>query len=142
MPHFPGDEDLHGTIAARPTLKTSGSRTIKARSTGGATNLLEQTQSLNGDGRYSVIAIGGENAISFSVYKEDESDPDSGYAKFRVFNASTFGDNVDVYLTSASADLASESPVFSGIAKQSSAAFRSVATGTYATTPLKASITM
>lgn len=124
-------KELKLGLASNFTEVSSGSRTIKARNTGGATNLLEQTQSLNGDGHYSVIAVGGENAISFSVYKEDESDPDSGYAKFRVFNAFTFGDSVDVYLTGASADLASESPIFSGIAKQSVGAFRSVATGTY-----------
>lgn len=110
---------------------SSGSRTIKARNTGGATNLLEQSQSLNGDGHYSVIAVGGENAISFNVYKEDESEPDSGYAKFRVFNALTFGDGFDVYLTGANADLASESPIVSGVSKLSMASFRSVATGTY-----------
>jgi hypothetical protein len=117
--------------ASNFTDVSSGSRTIKVRNTGGATNLLEQSQSLNGDGHYSVIAVGGENAISLSIYKEDESEPGSGYAKFRVFNASTFGDSVDVYLTSADADLASETPVFTGIAKQSTAAFRSIATGTY-----------
>lgn len=113
------------------TSVSSGSRTLKVRNTGGATNLLEQTQSLNGDGYYTAVAIGGENAISVSVYKEDESDPDSGYAKLRIFNAFTFGDGVDVYLTSESADLASESPVFSSVAKQSTAAFRSIAKGSY-----------
>lgn len=110
---------------------SSGGRTIKVRNTGGATNLLEQSQSLNGDGYYTAVAVGGENTIAVSVYKEEESDPDSGYAKLRIFNAFSFGDGVDVYLTSETADMASESPVFSSITKQTIAAFRSVAKGTY-----------
>ncbi len=117
--------------ASNFTEVSSGSRTIKARNTGGATDLVEQSQSLNGDGHYSIIALGGEGQINFAVYKEDESEPNSGYAKFRVFNAFTFGDGVDVYLTNANADLATESPIFSNIAMQSTATFRSVVPGTY-----------
>jgi Domain of unknown function (DUF4397) len=104
---------------------TSGSSTVE---------LLSGNRSYTESTHYTAVAWGTASALKMALLSDtsDASDaPDSGEAVVRVFNAATDAGTLDIYLSSASADLDSVSPTVSGLTAGSLTSYASIAPGTY-----------
>ena len=64
----------------------------------GATTLLTTTTTLSRKKHQTVVAYSNNGTLAASVLDDEEGEPGSGKAKFRVFNTAA-ADKVDVYLT-------------------------------------------
>jgi len=104
---------------------------FNVRDVGGSVNTMERTLTLNEDHRTTAIVSGTDNNLGLSTFVENESTPDSGYAKVRLINTLQSGDALDLYLTTGADDLSGQSPVVSNIGKGATSSFRTLTKGTY-----------
>lgn len=104
-------------------------RTLTAA--GSTTELLSQSSTLDSGKRYTVVAYGWEGALKSFLMSDDEDSADSGKTKVSAFNLAVDAGELDVYLTGESDDLATATPVVSGVDAGAQSAFTSVSSGTY-----------
>ena len=80
----------------------NGNYSIDVRATGSGTALVTSSTSLGKKDFQSVVAYSNAGTLALAVLSDKESDPSSGNAKVRIFNAAS-GDTgpLDVYLTTA-----------------------------------------
>lgn len=104
---------------------TSGSATVELLS--GSRSYTENTQ-------YTAVAWGSASALKMALLSDtsDASDaPASGAAVVRMFHAAPDAGALDIYLTTASADLESVSPTVTALAGGSLTSYASIAPGSY-----------
>ena len=103
----------------------NGNYSIDVRATGSGTALVTTSVSLAKKDFQTVVAYSNAGSMALAVLSDKESDPSSGNAKIRLFNAAS-GDTggLDVYLTSAAC---------STIANSGSAPFAASLSGLQAT---------
>jgi Domain of unknown function (DUF4397) len=132
------DDDLRYSALARATPSNyvatdADTYELKVTRAGEGTSLLSADYSLGKDSHYTAVIWGRESALRLSNLQEDEDDDDidSGNSRLRVFNAASDVGSVDVYLTTASAELADASATASAVASGSLAGYRELDRGSY-----------
>jgi hypothetical protein len=99
-----------------------GNRQFAVRRTADTTvRLLDVAVPVTENVDYTVIAIGGATVTSW-VLTDANAAPAAGNAKLRAVNA-TAATNVDVYITSPTADILTISPTFAGLAPRAASAY-------------------
>ncbi len=83
----------------------SGARNIEIRLTTSSTDLISQTQTLDGSASYTYLAAGRLADQLAVLYKDNNTAPASGNFSVRVINASRTVPAIDVYLTAPGAPL-------------------------------------
>jgi hypothetical protein len=95
-----GDSVDSNTVGSYADL-SAGSYTINVRSTGSSTNAASLSQTVAKGDHFTLVAYMKAGALTTTTLTDSESDPDSGYAKLRVFNAASSSvSSLDVYVTS------------------------------------------
>ena len=81
----------------------------------------------------TVYAIGGTGggAVTGFTTTDDNAAPASGQTRVRIVNMSPTAGAIDVFLTTAGADLATATPTATNLAHQSASVYLNVAPGTY-----------
>ncbi len=80
-------------------LKKAGTYPLDILQTGSPASLLTTTTALVADKHQTVVAYNSGGTLAASILDDEEGNPSSGKAKFRVFNTATASaDQVDVYL--------------------------------------------
>lgn len=126
------------SAAGQGTLTTSqgvgaAEYTVELRRAGGDIALSSATRTLSKDAHYTLLAYGRENALSFVTLPEDEKADSlaSGKGALRVFNASQDVGDLDVYLTTPTADLSETVATQSGVPSGRLSSYRELSTGSY-----------
>jgi hypothetical protein len=119
-------------LAANVQL-SSADYTAKVRRAGDATTLLTGTYTLAGDGHYTAIVWGRENALRLTTLPEDDNTDDitSGSSRIRIFSATLDSGTVDVYLTAPGTDIADATPTVAGVTAGLLTGFAELSVGTY-----------
>jgi hypothetical protein len=115
------------------SLVCDGNRTIALRHTANPSVTHATLTAAIGAGQdHTVYAVGGTgaSAISAFVTTDDNTAPAAGQSRVRVINMSPTAGAIDVFLTGATTDLATATPVATNLAYQSST-YVGVAAGTY-----------
>lgn len=107
-----------------------GSYGFKLRRAGGSTNAWTSTSSVSKDTTYTLLAYNNGTTLAAAWLAESQSAPTSGCASLRMFNTSSDTGSVDVYVTTADANLADVSPVVSGLSGSYLGGFNEIAKGT------------
>ncbi|MFO1253739.1 MAG: DUF4397 domain-containing protein [Inhella sp.] len=107
--------------------------TLKLRRAGGATDLLTGDRTLAKDEAYTAVVWGRESQLTVVTLSESEklSELASGKTLVRVYNASADLGSVNVYLTSAAADLDASSPSHASLGAGQLSGYVSLGTGSY-----------
>jgi hypothetical protein len=108
--------------------------TLTTTTNGVVTDLPVTSRTLSKDARYSMVAYGFSNAPKSVLILENQTAPDSGYAKFNVLNTSTDIGAIDVYLTAPGTSISGQAPLVSAITGVSQSVFASITAGTYTIT--------
>ena len=98
---------------------------------GSTTALVSTTPALNEGDRYTLVAYGAEGSLAAVLLDDNADEPDTGKAQVRVLNAAPGAGNVDVYLTTADADLADAEALQSAAAAGVVSAFTEVDAATW-----------
>jgi hypothetical protein len=109
----------------------SGSRNLKVRATGTSTVVIDQNATLNQGVFYTVIATGRVASIAPVVLTDDQANPASGNIRLRLVHASPTAGNVDIYVTSPTADIATATPTLSNVPFRAASNYLEVPAGTY-----------
>jgi Domain of unknown function (DUF4397) len=107
--------------------------TLNVKAAGDGSTLLTGSYSLSKDQNYTAVVWGRQTALRVQTLPENE-DPANiteGNSRVRVFNATVDSGTLDVYLTSATADLAETTPTQAGVPGGQLAGFRDISAGTY-----------
>lgn len=78
---------------------------------GSTTPLASTAPALSEGDRYSLVAYTSGNGVATVLVDDNVDEPDSGEVRVRVLNAAPDAGNLDVYLTTADADLADAEPL-------------------------------
>jgi Domain of unknown function (DUF4397) len=133
---FTGDTKQFSALASDALAPTTSfeanTYTVNVKRAGDAATLLTGSYSLSKDQNYTIVVWGRETALRVSTLPESETaEITAGNAKVRVFNATIDSGTLDVYLTSASADIAETTPTQAAVTAGSLAGFRDISAGTY-----------
>lgn len=111
----------------------AGTYTVAFAANGSASKLQSASKTLAKKAHKTYVGYGSTGAFSSLQIDEDQDKPSSGNAKLLVLNAATDAGAVDVYLTTASTELANASPVFSSVSvgTAATAGYVTVSSGTY-----------
>jgi hypothetical protein len=93
----------------------SGSRNLKVNAAGSATTVIDADADLAEDGDYTVIASGLVSGIEPIVLADDNTAPASGNVRVRAIHGAPSAPAVDIYVTAPGADLATATPVLTGV---------------------------
>jgi hypothetical protein len=135
---YTGDTKLFTAVAA-DVLTTSSAidantYTLNVKNPSDSATLLTGSYSLSKDAHYTAVVWGRQTALRLSTLPEDEDSAnitDANNTRVRMFNATTDTGTVDVYLTSASADLGETTATQGLLAAGGLSGFREIAQGTY-----------
>ncbi len=107
--------------------------TLRVRKTGDGTALLSGSYSLGKDQNYTAVIWGRETALRLNTLPENENNDNigSGNSRVRTFNATTDTGAVDVFFTSATAELSETAATQTAIGSGTLAGFRELSAGTY-----------
>lgn len=108
-------EDVAYTQSSEYLAVPYGTNNIKVNAAGTDTSVIDADVNLAADSDYTVIAINFLDMISPLVLEDDNTEPDEGIIKIRVVHAAPSAPNVDVYVTSAAAELDSVEPVLQDV---------------------------
>ncbi|HVK31728.1 MAG TPA: DUF4397 domain-containing protein [Burkholderiaceae bacterium] len=113
--------------------KPTDTVTLLLRAAGSTTTLLGSSQGFGGGLSYTLIAWGRSTAPQMWKLEENSntSEITDGKGRVRVFGATQDVGLLDVYLTGATADLASSTPVFTGTGEGAGTGYAAVTAGTY-----------
>ncbi len=114
-------------------LIDAGTYTMAVRRAGSATSLLSGSYSLGQDQHYLAVVWGRETALRLSTLPEDADNTaiGTGVARLRIFNATIDSGAVDVYLTTATADIAETTPLAANSTAGTIGAYKDISAGTY-----------
>ena len=110
---------------------TSGSRNLKVRAAGSTTVVIDQNAALAQGTYYTVLATGRVASIAPIVLTDDQTNPASGDVRVRLVHASPTAGNVDIYVTTPTADIATASPTVPNVAFRAVSNYLEVPAGTY-----------
>jgi len=117
--------------AASPYVTVStGSHRLQALASGTGTSLVDFTRDLNADGAFSLIPAPGLSQFG-ALFIADDPMRVTGQAKFRVVHVAAAPGPISVYITSATADLTSATPVVPTLSFGAASPSFAVAAGTY-----------
>jgi Domain of unknown function (DUF4397) len=107
--------------------------TLRVKKAGDGATLLSGTYSLGKDQNFTAVIWGRETALRLSTLPENEDNNAiaSGNTRVRMFNATTDSGAVDVFFTSATAELGDTAPTQSAVGSGSLSGFREISAGTY-----------
>jgi hypothetical protein len=109
----------------------AGARRLRVNAAGTATTVIDATPTLDANTDYTVIAAGRLASISPILLTDDNTAPTAGNVKVRVVHGAASAPAVDVYVTAPGGDIATATPVLSGVAFRAASAYLSVPAGTY-----------
>jgi len=109
----------------------SGSRNLQVRATGTTTVVIDQTATLDAGKAYTVIATGPVASIEPLVLTDDQTSPAAGNVRVRLVHASPTAGNVDIYVTSTTADITNATPTLTNVAFRAASNYLEVPAGTY-----------
>lgn len=106
---------------------------LKVRRAGDATQLYSSSFVLAKDEVYTAVVWGRETSLRVHTLPEDAVDTDiaDGAARLRVFNATIDAGSLDVYVTSATADIAESAALQSALAGGTLGSYRDLSAGTF-----------
>lgn len=135
---FTGDTKRFSAVAADAvTTATSfeaNTYTMNVKAAGDGATLLTGSYSLTKDANYTAVVWGRQTALRLTTLPEDESTSNitsSGNLRVRMFNATVDTGAVDVYLTTAAADLGESTPTQGAITSGALSGFREISANTY-----------
>lgn len=107
--------------------------TLNVKKAGDGATLLTGSYALSKDKHFTAVVWGRETALRLSTLPEDElaTDIAAGNTRVRFFNATTDTGSLDVFITSATADLGETSPTQGTLTSGSLSGFRDLSKGTY-----------
>ncbi len=108
---------------------SAGSRTFTARLTGATTDLATTAKSLANSASYSIVLAKRPTTDTLVVYSDTAATPATDKAWVRLLNVSPAAGNVDVYVTAATADIATATPQATNVAFLSPSKYIEVASG-------------
>jgi len=132
-----GDTARHSGVAAAalsPYVELGAATyTLKLRRAGSSTDLLTGDRTLAKNEAYTAVVWGRESQLTLVTLSESEklSELDSGKTLVRVYNASADLGSLNVYLTSATADLDASSPSHASLGAGQLSGYVSLGTGSY-----------
>lgn len=103
---------------------------FKIRSEGGSTSLSESTISLSDGDHYTAIGYGDDTSVKLALLHENDDEPDDGYSRIRVFNASPDAGALDFFVTDDATDLDAAPLTIGNAGYGTVMGFTSVAQGT------------
>src|SRR5687768_1147898 len=109
----------------------SGSRNLKVRATGTSTVVIDQNGTLAQSSFYTVLATGRVASIAPVVLTDDQTSPASGNVRLRLVHAAPTAGNVDIYVTTPTADIATATPTLANVAFRAASNYLEVPAGTY-----------
>jgi len=109
----------------------SGARNLKVRAAGTSTVVIDQNATVVEGRAYTVLATGRVASIAPLVLEDDLTNPASGNIRLRLVHASPTAGNVDIYVTSTTADLAMTTPTLSNVTFRAASSYLEVPAGTY-----------
>lgn len=106
---------------------------VELRRGGGDLSLVTEERTFSKDSHYTLLAYGRESALRYVTLPEDEDldDLTDGKAGLRVFHAGVDVGDLDIYLTTADADLAETVPTQSGLSSGRLSGTKELTPGTY-----------
>lgn len=134
---YSGDTQRQASLAAGAlgsyAALDAGTHTLKLRRAGSSTDLYSGDRTLSKDEAYTAIVWGRESALTMITLSENEdlSKIDSGKTLIRVYNASADLGAINLYLSSAEADLDASTPTHASVGASQLSGFASVGTGSY-----------
>lgn len=111
---------------------SAGSHRVVVRRTADTTVVLHQgdvTVGANSD--HTLVTTGTGAGTQGTLLSDDNAAPASGNIRLRVVNASPTATSVDVYLTTAAADITTATPAIAALAFRAASSYQSLAAGTY-----------
>jgi hypothetical protein len=107
--------------------------TLRLKKANDATTLLSGSYSLGNNKNYTAVIWGRETSPRLSTLPEDEDDGaiSAATGRLRVFNATLETGSLDIYVTSATANLAETAATLAGVTAGQLSSFRDISTGTY-----------
>jgi hypothetical protein len=109
----------------------SGARNLRVRATGTSTVVIDQNATVAAGRAYTVIATGRVASIAPLVLEDDLTPPTAGNIKLRLVHASPTAPNVDIYVTTPTADLATATPTLTNVPFRAASPYLQVPAGTY-----------
>jgi hypothetical protein len=119
------------TVGARYYPVLTGAREMLVQNTADTSvHLVEVPLDIATGVDYTVIAVGPASTVSAVVLTDDNTAPATGQVRIRAVNVSPSTPTVDVYITSATADIAAMAPTVAGLAFKSAGAYAAMPSGT------------
>ena len=109
----------------------AGGRNLKVRAAGTTTTVIDATPTLTAGKAYTVLATGRVASIAPLVLEDNLMNPAMGNIKLRLVHAAPGAGNVDIYVTSPTADIATASPTVPNVPFRAASAYLEVPAGTY-----------
>ena len=134
---YTGDTKQFSAVAQDATTASvsveASTYTLNVKKAGDGATLFTGSYGLAKDKHYTAIVWGRETALRVSTLPEDENTDEitSGNSRIRFFNATSDTGSVDVYLTSATADLGESAATQGALTTGTLSGFRDVSKGTY-----------
>ena len=109
-----------------------GARQLKTvRTAAPTTTLLDQSLTIAENTDYTVLMIGSGNTAQGVVLTDANAAPAAGSVKIRVVHGAASTANVDVYITSTTADISALAPTVANVAPRTATAYQTLAAGTW-----------
>jgi hypothetical protein len=118
------------TFSTYATAQT-GVQPIAVSQSGGTTTLIQSSQDFENGTRFSYVLYGRPSAPAAVLVSDNVDLPGGGRFKVRLLNTATEMGPLDLYITPQAADLATVSPVVSGIALGASSDFVELDSGSF-----------
>ena len=107
----------------------SGTRTVTLKRGSDGQTLVTTSLSVSNDADYTLVAWGNASSSKVSVLSENNGSAASGHALVRVFNASADAGTIDVFITTANAEITGVPATLSAIAAGSASSFATTDSG-------------
>jgi hypothetical protein len=109
----------------------AGTRNVKVNAAGTSTTVIDADVNLATGIDYTVIAAGLVSDIAPIVLEDDLTAPSNGNVKVRAVHGAPSAPAVDIYVTAPGADLATATPVLTGVPFGAASDYLSVPAGDY-----------
>ena len=110
----------------------AGSRQVQVRPAGDTTTfLIDTTISITDRQDTTLLLADFPGLLALPQITDDNTAPTTGNAKIRILHASPSAGLVDVYFTTAGADINSATPTYSNVQFENASSYTALAAGTY-----------
>jgi len=124
---------LNTDVLADKVALAAATYTVNVKRAGDGASLFTGSFAMTKDSNFTAVVWGRETALRVSTLPEDEKPADiaTGNTRVRFFNATTDTGTLDVFITSATADLGETSPTQAALTGGTLSGFRDLSQGTY-----------